>query len=106
MSIQKDHPAFEDEPELIRFSLRGDVLEVAGELDLDTCTDLFATALCAPEPGRPLVLDMAEVTFMDSTAIGVLVQVTYERSVRIINPSEQVRRILELTGLAGVFGLT
>ena len=105
MSIQKDHPAFEDEPELIRLSLRGTVLEVAGELDLDTSAVLFATARGAPEPERPLVLDMAEVSFMDSTAIGVLVQVSQERTVKIVNPSEQVQRILEITGLTELFGL-
>jgi anti-anti-sigma regulatory factor len=50
-------------------------------------------------PGRPVVIDMAELTFIAiASGIGFLVrtfQVTGERVV-ICNPSGQVRRVLEM----------
>ena len=105
MTMQQDHPAFDDESGLIRTSLQGNVLQVAGELDFDSSTQLFASASSASEPPQPITIDMGAVTFMDSTAIGVLVQVSHQRTVTIVNPSEQVRRILEITGLTEWFGL-
>ena len=49
-------------------------------------------------PGRPVVIDMAQLTYIDSSGIGFLVQ-TYQATgerVVICNPSRQVRRILAL----------
>ena len=105
MTMQQDHPAFDDESGLIRTSVHGDVLHVAGELDYDNSTQLFASVSSALDPSQPITIDMAEVTFMDSTAIGVLVQVSHQRTVTIVNPSESVRRILEITALTEWFGL-
>lgn len=105
MTIQQDQPSFEDEPVLIRTNVRGSVLQVAGELDLDTSTHLFNSASAAADPSKPITIDMSGVTFMDSSAIGVLVRVSQERTVRIVEPSEQVRRLLEITGLTEWFGL-
>ncbi len=105
MTIQQDQPGFESDPYLIRTSVRGSVLQVAGELDLDTSTHLFNSATAASDPTRPITIDMSGVTFMDSSAIGVLVRVSQERKVTIVEPSEQVRRLLEITGLTEWFGL-
>ena len=105
MTMQQHHPAFDDESGLIHTTVQGNVLKVAGELDFDTSTHLLASASSGAEPPQPITIDMGEVTFMDSTAIGVLVQVSHQRTVTIVNPSEQVRRILEITGLTEWFGL-
>jgi anti-sigma B factor antagonist len=105
MTIQQDHPVPEESSGLIRTTIRGNTLQVAGELDLETSTHLFTSAVFAAEPDERVLIDMAEVTFMDSTAIGVLVRVSRERPVQIVNPSEPVRRILEITGLTEWFGL-
>ena len=105
MTIHWDQSAFHDGPYLIRTSVRGSVLRVAGELDLDTSTHLFNSATAASDPTQTITIDMSEVTFMDSSAIGVLVRVSQERKVRIVEPSEQVRRLLEITGLTEWFGL-
>jgi anti-sigma B factor antagonist len=106
MSIQKDHPAVHEESEQqIRTSVRGNVLRVAGELDLDTSTHFFTSAMFASEPAEPIHIDMSEVEFIDSTAVGMLVRVSKERPVTIVNPSDRVRRILELTGLTERFGV-
>lgn len=105
MTIQQDQPAFEDDSFLIRTTIRGSVLQVAGELDLDTSTHLFNSASAASDPSEPITIDMSEVTFIDSSALGVLVRVGQTRKVTIVEPSEQVRRLLEITGLTEWFGL-
>ena len=51
------------------------VVSLAGELDLYNAEDVRTALLecCAEEPAV-LVLDLAEVTFIDSTALGVLIE--------------------------------
>ena len=79
------------------------VVRLAGELDLynapevrDALRDALARA-----PAR-LVLDMSEVEFVDSTALGVLVE-TSTRSgasaVLLAAPRLEVRRTLQVSGL-------
>src|SRR3954471_2336343 len=49
------------------------VLAVSGELDLASAPDVRAAlALAASGPGAHLILDLSEVTFIDSTALGTL----------------------------------
>ena len=61
--------------------------------------------------GRPVVVDCAGVTFLDSMGLRALVDglraaraggVGFE----LANPSQPVRRVLELSGIAGVFPLS
>ena len=88
---------------------RGETVVVAleGELDMSATFELEPTLerLAADESTRTLVLDMGGVTFMDSSALG-LVFSTEERSraedVRLVvaSPSRAVQRILEVTGAA------
>lgn len=49
-------------------------------------------------PGRPVVIDMAALTYIDSSGLGLLVQTFQQSGQRIVvcNPSRQVRRVLEL----------
>src|SRR5262245_15511162 len=51
------------------------VVSLAGELDLYNAEDVRAALLecCAEEPSV-LVIDLAQVTFIDSTALGVLIE--------------------------------
>ncbi len=62
------------------------------------------------EPARHvLVLDLSETEFMDSVGLGTLIGITEglrERGgeVRLVSPSEPVRRMLEVTGLLDAFG--
>jgi anti-sigma B factor antagonist len=89
------------------------VLVFEGELDLDSAPR-FKEELHQPlSPGcRRIVLDLAQITFIDSTALGVLVAVNYERRLVAgeglvlagLRPS--VLKVLEVTGLVGSFDLT
>ncbi|SDI79773.1 anti-sigma B factor antagonist [Frankineae bacterium MT45] len=85
-------------------------LHVAGELDLAARDELVAEGQRAlTDPAcTELVLDMADVTFIDSSGVGGLVALRTEaiqrdQQVTIVNPSGRVQRLLELTGLESVF---
>ena len=71
---------------------------LSGELDMATVRQLEKAIAEVMTPGRPVVIDMAALTFIDSSGIGFLArtcQATGERVV-ICNPSRQVRLVLEL----------
>jgi anti-sigma B factor antagonist len=85
------------------------VVSVSGEIDLDTAPTLREELLRILSSGPPhLVLDIANVGFLDSSGLGVLVG-TLRRarmlggSVRIAAPTRQVLEILQITGLDAVF---
>lgn len=86
-----------------------DVVHVVGELDLSTSPQLAkALATLSTDPARRLVLDLREVTFIDSTALGLLVRESKRRSggvVSILIDSPELRRIFEITGLERHFDL-
>jgi len=57
-----------------------------------------------------IVIDLAEVTFLDSTGLSVLVAGLKRcqgsgGDLRVASPQPNVRRVLEVTGLADVFHL-
>lgn len=68
-----------------------------GELDLSTIQELRNLVAQVMRPGRPIVLDLAQLTFMDSNVIHWLVEVYDATGRRVIlrNASPVVRRILD-----------
>ena len=80
------------------------VVRLAGELDLYNADDvrraLFEAAQRAPER---LVVDLEEVRFIDSTALGVLIEARSKlgdrRSFVLAAPGLETRRALEVSGL-------
>lgn len=84
------------------------VLVVRGELDTvvrDEFTVAVAEALAAA-PDPPLVVDLAGVTFMDSSALAVLIGATNEgHQIVVRDASASARRVLEATGLTEVLGM-
>lgn len=84
------------------------VLSVSGELDLATAPRLRdQVAYVAATPAGNVVLDLTEVTFMDCTALGVLVQarVTLGDRLWLRGLPRPVLRLLALTGLEATFAL-
>ena len=76
-----------------------------GEVDLDTAPALRDGLLRRLKPGVRVRLDLAGVTFMDSSGLHVLL--SSQRRARLLGsefcvaePSTQVRRLLEISGLA------
>jgi len=83
---------------------------VAGEVDLATTPALRERLLHVLRDQRPELLDvdLAEVTFLDCTGLGALVAVRNAAiraggQMRVSHPQPVVRRVLEVTGLLGVF---
>ncbi len=88
------------------------VLAVEGELDIASAPRLKAELHEPIGAGyHRIVLDLSDVTFIDSTALGVLVGVNYERRLVAgeglvmagLRPS--VLKVLEVTGLVGSFDI-
>ncbi len=78
-----------------------------GELDLVGVADLTASLdeLLARRP-QPLVIDLADVEFLDSSGVAVLVRLAnrFER-VRLRSAGAPVRRVVQVLGLADRLGL-
>lgn len=86
--------------------------ELDGELDLD-CADTVRDTLAAAATGtgcRSLVVDVSRLSFIDSYALGALVSARNTAAaagvtLSLAEPSPPVRKAIEVTGLAEVFGL-
>jgi anti-sigma B factor antagonist len=80
------------------------VLSLAGELDLYNAEEVRGALLnaCADEPDV-LVVDLGEVRFIDSTALGVLIEARSRLAdrggFRLAAPGLETRRALEVSGL-------
>jgi anti-sigma B factor antagonist len=87
------------------------VVHLAGELDLYNAAEVGAALTDAAGAGTErLIVDLAEVSFVDSTALGVLIAAKRELGagarVVLAAPGEDVRRALEVSGLAGHFDVS
>jgi anti-sigma B factor antagonist len=80
------------------------VVRLAGELDLYNAKDVRQALLlaCADHPER-VVVDLGEVEFVDSTALGVLIEartkLANRRAFLLAAPQLETRRALEISGL-------
>ncbi len=81
------------------------VVLVSGEVDLATCQQLRDVLAGLVDQGvHYLVVDLEQVSFLDSSGIGVLISVLrrireHGGSLRLTAPTPHVRRVLELTGV-------
>ena len=86
------------------------VVKLGGELDLYNAPQIRDTLseACADSPGR-VVVDLSEVEFIDSTALGVLIEartkLANRRAFLLAAPAVETRRALEISGLDRHFGL-
>jgi anti-anti-sigma factor len=73
---------------------------VTGEVDMATADGMFRAA--TKDAAATATLDLQAVTFFDSAAIHALLQLAehYGAGLRVL-ASAQVRRVLEISGLAG-----
>jgi anti-sigma B factor antagonist len=93
--------------------VRGRSIDVAldGELDMAAAfrVESELERLLATPAIDTVVLDLAEVGFLDSAGLGVLLSIRDQAArraldVRIVRMSEAVRRILDATALRGTLG--
>jgi anti-anti-sigma factor len=78
---------------------------VTGSLDVPSAGSLHEVLdLLAREPGD-ITLDVSGVTYMDSGGLRAVIQACMDLGdrgvLRLVNPSGQVRRLLDTTGVAG-----
>jgi anti-sigma B factor antagonist len=88
-------------------------LAISGEVDVSAAADVTAAgeqALAVPGC-RGLVLELGQVSFLDSTGLGSLVSLrnaanAADGSFELHDVPEPVMRILQLTGMDSVFEVT
>lgn len=88
----------------------GTTCVVRGEADADNCGQLGAALLDAHVVG-PVHLDLGSLSFIDSSAVSELLRIQKDLAGRdielsIVDASPAVHRVLEITGLLDLFGLS
>ena len=88
-----------------------EVISVRGELDVATAPDLRSRLEAAMDRSQgSLVVDLLDVTFIDSTALGVLIAVRKEcesrgLALRLVIVEQRILKVFEITGLNDVFSI-
>jgi anti-sigma B factor antagonist len=78
------------------------VISLRGEIDISS-QELLRDLLAAAQPlAGLLVLDMAGVTFLDSSGIKEIVNAHRAGPLRIRGATPPIRRVLDLTGLSSL----
>lgn len=78
-------------------------VSLAGEVDISSVGTLTHALAALPRTAPSLVVDLANVTFLDSTGIAALV-IAHRRAVAagqtltVVNAQAGVRRVLDITG--------
>jgi anti-sigma B factor antagonist len=85
-------------------------LVLSGEIDLHSCSQLSTCLDAVPPACQEVIVDLAGVTFMDSSGLHALHEcrralVSQDCALRVRNPSDAVRQVFDLTGMADYFGL-
>ena len=85
------------------------VLAVRGEIDLFTAPELKQVLAESIEGGRiRIVVDLTDTTFLDSTALGVLIGAvkrlrSRDGALAIVNVDDNIAKTFEITGLDQIF---
>ena len=76
------------------------IVALRGELDVATAEGLFDWL--TEVSGSTVVVDLSELTFMDSSGISVMIQAknAFGDSFVITRPRPNIRRVFEITGLS------
>ncbi len=87
------------------------IIELEGEVDVYTAPQLKQQMISILEGGaKELVVNLAKVDYLDSTALGVLIGGLKRMRERdgnmvLICPSPRIRRVFEITGLDKIFDM-
>lgn len=95
----------------VREQAGASVVSAEGEVDVSTAPALRQRLYELPESAK-VVVDLSEVTFLDSTGLGVLVAALKRvresdagGDLRLVVTRPQVSKVLEVTGLSTVFSV-
>jgi anti-sigma B factor antagonist len=83
-------------------------VELSGDIDIALKDDLRARLEAAAQQSNTVDIDLSKVDYADSTALGLIVALRNrlrERGgdVRLVSPSERVRKLLGYAGLDQAF---
>jgi anti-anti-sigma factor len=78
------------------------LIALCGEIDLASAPSLRDLLNAARQFATTVVLDLSEVSFLDSAGIKEILDANKDLRVRIDNASPTVRRCLDLCGLTGL----
>jgi anti-anti-sigma factor len=86
------------------------VVRVTGEILASNCHELRDSVQGLAVRGRVLSVNLAGVTFIDTSGIGVLIMLrTHFKArggdLRVADPQPQVLRVFKTMGIAPIFGL-
>ena len=87
------------------------IVHLKGEIDLHTCSDLRDTLRDLIEKEHyQIIINLAEVPYLDSAALGVLVDAVrrvreHEGGISLVSTTPFVRRAFEITRLVKIFQL-
>jgi anti-sigma B factor antagonist len=85
------------------------VIALSGELDLYTCPEFKQELLRVIDAGAThVVVDLTETTFIDSTALGVLIRgvdrlQSSDRQLIVVCADPSIVKVFEVTGLNRIF---
>jgi anti-anti-sigma factor len=86
------------------------LIRAAGEIDLTTIGALRAELESAREDAATALLDLSDVTFIDSTGLHLLLETSRDAAATdwpffIVRPSPVVQRLIEVSGTADLLAL-
>jgi len=85
------------------------LIRLEGEVDVYTAPQLKQQMINLLESGaRTMVVDLSDVEYLDSTALGVLIgglkrMREMDGNMVLVCPSPRIRRVFEITGLDKIF---
>jgi len=87
------------------------IVTAAGEIDISTVTPLRERLFDVAASGAPLVVDLEQVSFIDSVGLAILVgaanrAVAHGGSLRVACALPKIRQLVQLTGLDRQIPLT
>lgn len=82
------------------------IVAVAGEIDIATVAELRERLFELADSGRPVIADLSQVSFVDSTGLGALVgaarrAAAHGGSLHVVGARPQIRQLFRVTGLDG-----
>jgi anti-anti-sigma factor len=78
----------------------GCIAHLEGEIDLANASDLFSAIRAGRADNQPLIVDLTNVTFLDSTGVAEVVRLARETTVQLVSrPNSRPRRVLQITGV-------
>ena len=93
----------------LEMHVNGDgILTISGELDMRTAVSLVDRGTAALERSDGLTLDLSGLQFIDSSGIRAFLALAERATGALVlsHPGENVRKVIELTGIVGRHGIT